>query len=320
MYAALLAGTHEPLAQAELDALTEMTRVKRKGRVLLFESERVERGKKAALTHFVGELVAEGGIDDVVNADISLEGSFAARAVRVPQGLDENLPALEAALGEHVLAQNEKSWVDLERPETVVKVIVTGGDCFLLKQLYECERSFAERHPAERPFFHPSSVHSKMARVLVNLAGVEEGDRVLDPFCGAGGILLEAASVGAQAFGVDADPKMAEGARKNLAYFNFPGEIQDGLAQETAKLFKFKFDAVVTDPPYGKNSSVKAGGLDNIVLAQIGERLKGGGRLVLTADRRRDEMLEGHFDVLFHYSLRVHKSLTREIYVMEAKR
>lgn len=316
MFVALLSGEQEELAQAELDALIDMKRVRRNGRVLLFEADDATAGRHAALSHFVGELIAKGDIDTITNTELKLSGSFAARGVRVPRGLPIDVPHLESALGEHILAQNEDVWVDLKNPETVITVVVTQKDCYLVKRLYDCDRSFAERHPTERPFFHPSSMQSRLARVMVNLAKTGSGTMLLDPFCGAGGILLEGASLGAKVFGIDADPKMAEGARKNLSYFGFNGEIQDGLAQEVSRMFKFNFDAVVTDPPYGRNSAQHAEGLNNLVLSQISKRLKKGGRLVLSSDKDISDLLEQHFEIVFNHSLRVHKSLTREIYVV----
>ncbi len=42
----------------------------------------------------------------------------------------------------------------------------------------------------------------KLARCMVNLTGVKENDLVLDPFCGTGGILIEAGIMGARVIGV----------------------------------------------------------------------------------------------------------------------
>lgn len=316
-YFALLSGPNPALSQLELDTLVKMERVMRKKRVLLFEANKIENGKRAALTHFVGELIAEGEMEKIVDAKIDVKGSFMARAVRVPRGVSGDMPALEAALGEHILAQNDDAWVDLRNPKTVVKIVVTPELCYLVKLHYHCERDFFDRHPTKRPIFHPSCVHSKLARVMVNLAGIKKGDLLLDPFCGPGGLLLEGASIGARVFGVDADPKMAEGARKNLAYFGFDGEIQDGLAQEIKRMFKFKFDAIVTDPPYGRNASIKKGGLNNLFLAQAKKVLKENGRMVLTSDKDITEMLENYFTVVGHESIPVHKSMTRELFVLE---
>ncbi|NIP34812.1 MAG: methyltransferase domain-containing protein, partial [Thermoplasmata archaeon] len=67
-----------------------------------------------------------------------------------------------------------------------------------------------------RPFSHPISLHPKYARAMVNLAKVPLGGRILDPFCGTGGVLIEAALLGYEPLGSDIDPRMVEGSRRNL--------------------------------------------------------------------------------------------------------
>src|SRR5690606_19149211 len=49
----------------------------------------------------------------------------------------------------------------------------------------------------------PGSLKPSVAAALLQLAGVQAGDRVLDPCCGAGTILIEAALMGARAQGGD---------------------------------------------------------------------------------------------------------------------
>jgi site-specific DNA-methyltransferase (cytosine-N4-specific) len=43
-------------------------------------------------------------------------------------------------------------------------------------------------------------------RALLNIAGVKDGDKVLDPMCGSGTTLIEASLMGCAAFGVDMNP------------------------------------------------------------------------------------------------------------------
>ena len=59
----------------------------------------------------------------------------------------------------------------------------------------------------------------RMARTLVNIAGYNRGDIMLDPFCGTGGILIEAHLLGARVIGSDFDPLMVLGSRQNTARF-----------------------------------------------------------------------------------------------------
>lgn len=52
---------------------------------------------------------------------------------------------------------------------------------------------------------------------LVTVAGVHEGDEVLDVGCGTGNVALTARRRGARVTGLDLTPKMLEGARENAA-------------------------------------------------------------------------------------------------------
>ena len=77
----------------------------------------------------------------------------------------------------------------------------------------------APRRPRKRPVFHPSTMPPKIARCMVNLARARPGEKFADPFCGVGGILIEAAVIGCDVLGVDASTRMLRGARTDLNYF-----------------------------------------------------------------------------------------------------
>lgn len=63
----------------------------------------------------------------------------------------------------------------------------------------------------------PGSLHPPLAAAMVALAGIQEGDRVLDPCCGAGTLVLEAARVGGCGLGVDLDPVALAASARNGA-------------------------------------------------------------------------------------------------------
>ena len=72
----------------------------------------------------------------------------------------------------------------------------------------------------ERPFVSPGiSLSSRLARLLVNVAGVSRGQVLLDPFCGSGTILGEALLRGVNCIGIDRNHGSVERTKKNLAWF-----------------------------------------------------------------------------------------------------
>lgn len=56
----------------------------------------------------------------------------------------------------------------------------------------------------------------KLAQTMLNMADVKSGDHVLDPFCGTGVVLQEAALFGCQPYGTDISPKMTDYAAANM--------------------------------------------------------------------------------------------------------
>ncbi len=165
-----------------------------------------------------------------------------------------------------------------------------------------------------RPFFHPGVMMPRMARALVNISLVLPGEVVFDPFCGTGGILLEAREVGARVFGSDFDPAMVAGYRQNL-----PGSdvmIADATA---VPICNHALDAVVTDLPYGQSVRIRAESMDRLYdgsLAEIRRILRPGRRAVVVTHRDIAAIAARRFTVLQEHEQRVHRSLTRRILVL----
>ncbi len=98
-----------------------------------------------------------------------------------------------------------------------------------------------KRHGA---FYTPTDV---VAQTL-DAAGIERGQRVLDPACGSGAFLVEAARRGAHASGADLDAEAVEVARFRVACAGGEGELAAGSALDS--LPPRAWDAVIGNPPY----------------------------------------------------------------------
>ena len=77
----------------------------------------------------------------------------------------------------------------------------------------------------------------KLAQILINLCGpLPEGARILDPFCGTGVVLQEAAIMGYIPYGTDLSERMIEFSKKNLNWlFN----------ERNSKRFKIKPELIL---------------------------------------------------------------------------
>ncbi len=100
----------------------------------------------------------------------------------------------------------------------------------------------------------------RLAKIMLNMAGVKEDTSVLDPFCGTGIILQEAALLKAKIIGSDIDPKMVSGAKRNINWlaeeYGFKGSNFTDLlfvsdASKISSLIKNKVDVIITEPYFG---------------------------------------------------------------------
>ncbi|KGU63703.1 DNA methylase family protein [Burkholderia pseudomallei MSHR983] len=72
----------------------------------------------------------------------------------------------------------------------------------------------------------------QVAKALLNIFGVTAGHNVLDPFCGSGTSLVEAAHLGINAFGTDINPLAVYLANAKLKALATPAELLLSAAQE----------------------------------------------------------------------------------------
>ena len=146
-----------------------------------------------------------------------------------------------------------------DRPDEDLRLYVYGGGSYLGRVVEDIDRGlFEKRSNEKRPFSSPVSLDPVLARVLVNLSGVEAGEHLLDPFCGTGGILIEAGLCGVGVYGFDVKEEMVEGARENLEEYGvIVHDIRQRDALELDDSYLSDIDAVVTDLPYGRSSVQK---------------------------------------------------------------
>ncbi len=204
--------------------------------------------------------------------------------------------------------------VDLDNPEKEIYCVKVGDRLFSCVNL-ALERDFGDRVPKKRPFFHPTSLHPKTARLLVNLARVKPGDRVLDPFCGTCGILIEAGLMGLGVRGFDVDEGMVSGCRRNLEHYGVRGDVDEGDALDLDEL---KVDAIVSDLPYGRSSYLTDRNLDSFYLRfmdKASKLVRGDGHIVCVLPMELDIDVSG-LKLLDRFEIYIHKSLTRRVYVL----
>jgi tRNA (guanine10-N2)-dimethyltransferase len=263
---------------------------------------------------------------DIINAISNLDlketlrtqTSFAVRVKGVKgHSRDLNTNELEKEIGAKIREKVKWAKVDLERPDVLFFTVVTNDVALFCLSVEEIDdRGFGERRPGLRPFFHPSSMHPRLARAMVNLSGARLSSRFLDPFCGSGGILLEAEMIGCESIGEDIDPAMCQGSKENLRALGI--QSPNVCVADARKIPLKEVDAIATDPPYGRSSSTMGSQTFALVEESLREmtsilRLHGKICISLPSDLDvRKFKLEG-LRILETHPFRVHRSLTRNV-------
>ncbi len=338
----LLSGENETLPAAEVKAILEAegypySNVEVFDQVLRLEAALESVKVVPVRSAFTRVCALEVFVSNATIPDISKAASeadfkavlkpgetFAVRINRIKNYADEeiNTMTLEAKLGKLILNATEGAKVDLKSPDkTFIGIITDNKLVFGLKLTEITSKTFSERRPRKKPFFHPSAMPSKLARCMVNLSHAKADAILLDPFCGTGTSLIEATYIGCRALGVDAQRRMVIGAQKNLHFFNISAE---GLLWGDARKLPFyKVDCIITDPPYGRSSSTLKSTTKQLVMDVFTSAyglLGAGQRICIASPKTLNIKALGealgfrHIESHFAY---VHRTLTREIAIFE---
>mgnify|MGYP001944595187 CR=1 FL=1 len=247
--------------------------------------------------------------------------------------------------------------VDLESPDTELVLL---KDCRSLEDIdpstdrqathyhWLLKRIKATKYPSAKILFERSDVKKRAfistttmpadrALLMANLAGVQQGNVVLDPFCGSGGLLIASALLGASTVGADIDDALLSFTDRVLPFPHSPHRPKRGVervsygdsflelgldepillpgldiqsASFVSRVLQAndgqKYDAIVTDPPYGiRESTSQMSNLELVgVLAKVAQSvLKPSGRLVFL------QVIKGDSDNVEHRRLALYEEL-----------
>eukprot|EP00040_Diaphanoeca_grandis_P026672 m.149756 g.149756 ORF g.149756 m.149756 type:complete len:488 (+) comp30681_c0_seq2:1613-3076(+) len=141
----------------------------------------------------------------------------------------------------------------MKNSEVNVRVDVVGTMVVVGTQLNEVELS--RRHKTE--YLNRVTIKTNIAFIMLQLAGFKKGQKVLDPFCGSGTILLEAAEISqgdVEGFGCDSVSRTIDGAAAHAKKVGYEKQLKFKVADVVGLSTHFEreqFDCVVTNPPWG---------------------------------------------------------------------
>jgi len=318
-----LSGEHPTLPRAEVYAAMAAEGVEI--RVATFGSSllRLDVSGPAAravtrlgLAHTVSEELVAGEFDAV--RSFARESDLAGRTFRVRAqgfGVDVDPTAVEGAIGADF---GKTGRVDLDDPELDYRLLV-GEEVVLGKVIHRVNRSRLEsRKVAHRSFSLPISLHPKFARALVNLSRVPRTARLLDPFCGTGGILLEAADIGIGAVGTDRVRRMVHGTRSSLRQLGLSASLVVGDAGRLPIRAR-SIQAVATDPPYGRAASTRGEPVERLYArafdAFVNVLPSGAHAAVVLPTEKAIAIGSKRMELIERHEMRVHRSLVRHFCV-----
>lgn len=245
-YVYVLAGDERERELAFAEALA-LTGGRRCGARLVEAHRCIDPGR----TGYVGsgiELLASGkDLDEVCRKTAEMKiasDGFAVEVVRVPRGLKVRRHETASALG----------WViqgrpNLDHPKERFLAIATPEGMWFGRRLDATEPDW--RRLVRKPHGFSSALPSQAARAICNLA-IRGGERVVDPCCGSGTLLIHAAALGAHVAGFDINKKMVGTTNLNLKHFGLEPAARLGDAAEISG----DYDLALANLPYGHMSPV----------------------------------------------------------------
>ena len=108
------------------------------------------------------------------------------------------------------------------------------------------------KKPARREHL---AISPRLAIILINLSGAKRGEFLLDPFCGIGGIIMEANLKNIKSYGIDLDKKAINSAKENMRWIEKEYKTSTKYTLENTDSRKtpdLQFTAVATETPLGK--------------------------------------------------------------------
>ncbi|MHA1684599.1 MAG: TRM11 family SAM-dependent methyltransferase [Promethearchaeota archaeon] len=175
--------------------------------------------------------------------------------------------------------------VNLDLPERRISLILTtlqdgtGRVSFTVsfQGWYYKTRGYKIRLAKNRPCYHVGTMNPPLSTLLVNLC--ETGDTcrplMFEPFCGTGGLILEALMRGWQVIGMDVSGSNTRGCLENLTYYNDGRRCRFHIIQGSVFHLPFRntpswdIDVICTDPPYGRISSLRRRSLEEYLEAVL---------------------------------------------------
>ena len=235
------------------------------------------------------------GLNDIIKKLLIQKGAKRADYFAYDKPDKRNPKKVNLSLWPKTIANNNL----LTPPNNEILAAFTEKHLYIARTMVVYDSVLQQYRDESRPFIS-SEISPKVCRTLLNLAGARPGDTILDPFCGTGTLLIEAAMLGMKCIGVDIDPDQVQGTKSNLIWFardsgqKIDFQVFRGDSRELSKIIDKQVDAVAFEPSLGpvlsgqpdmENAEETIKELTQLyhdALIQIAEILRPDGRIAMT--------------------------------------
>ncbi len=306
-YVFFLSGEHPNLAKAEVETLFGKVIVI-SSELLLLETDEIDLtlALRLAYTRRIGKVIRDVQHEEEL-LDLVLKNTFKITVENISgQG------PTSKSLADNLYGRQTSPEVDIHHPTHHYVFFWVTDIIYVTEEIYFNDDNPHTRRSHLKLYNHPTSMHPKLARAMINLA---VSDGFIDPFCGAGGLVIEGKLMGLNVQGSDISAELVGKARENAQELS----VKANFTKKDALTLEEKALAIITDLPYGKNSTITEG-INSLYekfffLAQdLTEKL-----VIGVANTTDIESLLGKtsWTIKNSFEIYIHKSLTRKIIVLE---
>ena len=282
------------LAKFEVERLLTPSIVKLSKNILFVDGS-IDYYERLAYTKKINEILFFCKEDELEGKIKEFDWSFLKGSYRINSGLD---------VADLIYRQISEPKVDLRNPDNILEVFKHENYVYFSKVVWKNRQDFLSRRSHLYPRPHPTGLYPTLARACINILGIDKGE-IVDPFCGSGGVLIEAGLMGFDVKGYDINPRLVDDAKINLRHFgieNFDIAKDDSLNGVGA-------DYIVTDIPYGRSTKISMG------VQELAEQFIESSEfkkmvMVCPSEVQLKEYVK-------EFVLYVHKSLSKKVYLIE---
>ncbi|MBM6619531.1 TRM11 family SAM-dependent methyltransferase [Bacillus suaedaesalsae] len=169
--------------------------------------------------------------------------SFKTIYVRHDELLDQ-IDLKERRRIEREVGMNIPGEVHMETPEQYYGII-NFGEKWYVGQYHKNDAVWLKHQ--NKPNSYSTALNTRVARAVVNIAVPHNtNEKVIDPCCGIGTVLVEGLSMGINIIGSDRNPLILQGTRENIAHFGYETEV---LYRDIRDVVN-QYDVAIIDMPY----------------------------------------------------------------------